>query len=137
MTHWLLQCNHDRYDTNNLDWLTRWSFFKKGLAAKLHPGDQVVIWLSGKAAGVYATAEVAEGEPYEDQTDTGFKRAEDIGRLFWSVHLLDGQPLGRPVLKPTLKADPRFAHAQILRNPRQANPFRVSDEEWEAISSRI
>jgi hypothetical protein len=114
MTHWLLQCNHDRYDTNNLDWLTRWSFFKKGLAAKL-----------------------AEGEPYEDQTDTGFKRAEDIGRLFWSVHLQDGQPLGRPVLKPTLKADPRFAHAQILRNPRQANPFRVSDEEWEAISSRI
>jgi predicted RNA-binding protein with PUA-like domain len=137
MTHWLLQCNPDRYDIDNPDWLTRWSFAQQGLAAKLHPGDQVVIWLSGKAAGVYATAKVAEGEPYEDQTDTGFKHAEDIGRRFWSVHLQDGRPLDRPVLKSTLRADPRFAHAQILKIPRKANPFPVSDKEWDAMSSRI
>jgi len=137
MTHWLLQCNPDRYDTVNPDWLTRWSFAHYGLAAKLHPGDQVVIWKSGKAAGVYAIAEVAEGEPYEDQTDTGFKRAEDIGRLFWTVDLQDGQPLGRPVLKSTLKADPRFAHALILKIPAKANPFPVGDKEWDAMCSRI
>jgi hypothetical protein len=137
MTHWLLQCNPDRYDIGNPDWLTRWSFAHYGLPAKLQPGNHLVIWKSGKAAGVYATAKVADGEPYEDQTDTGFKRAEDIGRLFWSVHLQDGQRLGRPVLKPTLKADPRFAGTQILKNPRQANPFTVSDKEWDAIFSRI
>jgi predicted RNA-binding protein with PUA-like domain len=139
MAHWLLQCNPDRYNTDHQDWLTGWSFAQQGLAAKLHPGDQVVIWKSGKAAGVYATAKVAEGQPYETEIapDTGFERAEDIGKRVWCVHLQDGQPLDRPILKSTLRADTRFAHAQILKIPRQANPFPVSDEEWDAMCSRI
>jgi predicted RNA-binding protein with PUA-like domain len=142
MAHWLLQCNPDRYDTDHPAWLTGWSFAQQGLAAKLNPGDQVVIWLSGKGlsnqgAGVYATAKVADGEPYETETDTGFKQAEDVGRPVWCVDLLDGRRLDRPVLKSTLKADQRFADAMILKIPGKANPFPVTDEEWDAISSRF
>jgi predicted RNA-binding protein with PUA-like domain len=64
-------------------------------------------------------------------------RAEDIGKRVWRVDLENGRRLNRPVLKSTLKADPRFADAQILKIPRAANPFPVSDEEWDAICSRI
>lgn len=139
MTHWLLQCNPDRYDTDHPDWLAYWGMAREDLAAKLHPGDQVVIWKIGKTAGVYATAKVAEGEPYETEIepDAGFKHAEDIGKRVWRVDLENGRRLNRPVLKSTLKADPRFADAQILKIPKAANPFPVSDEEWDAICSRI
>jgi hypothetical protein len=63
MTHWLLQCNPDRYDTDHPDWLANWVMARKGLAAKLHPGDQVVIRLSGKDGGVYATARLPRVNP--------------------------------------------------------------------------
>jgi predicted RNA-binding protein with PUA-like domain len=139
MTHWLLQSNPDRYDTDRPDWFTEWGMATRGLAAQLQPGDQVAIWKSGNSAGVYATATVAEGEPYETVIgpDDGFKCAEDIGKRRWCVDLEGGRRLDRPVLKETLRADPRFADAAILRAWRRPNPFPLSDEEWDAICSRI
>jgi len=98
-----------------------------------------VIWLSGKDGGVYATAKVAEGEPYEAEIepDSGFKRAEDIGKRVWCVDLENGRRLNRPALRSTLQVDPRFEDALILKIPKAANPFPVTDQEWDAISSRI
>lgn len=44
--------------------------------------------------------------------------------------------LDRPILRSTLKADPRFEDAEILTMPQAANPFMVTSEQWRAITSR-
>jgi hypothetical protein len=36
-----------------------------------------------------------------------------------------------------LQADPWFEDARILAFPRDMNPFRLTDEHWRAISSRV
>jgi hypothetical protein len=36
-----------------------------------------------------------------------------------------------------LQADPRFENAKIITIPHAANPFPVTDEQWDAICSRI
>jgi len=38
MTHWLLQCNPDRYDTDHPDWLAHWGM------ARVRPGCQTSPW---------------------------------------------------------------------------------------------
>jgi len=80
-----------------------------------------------------------EGQPYEAEIepDSGLKRAEDIGKRVWRLNLKNGRRLNQPVLKKTLQADPRFEDALIVKIPKKANPFPVTDEEWDAICSRI
>jgi EVE domain len=95
--------------------------------------------LTGKDGGVFATVRVAKGQAYEVEIepDDGFKDEDRIGRHVWQVGLENGRRLNRPVLKSALKADPRFENVKILTIPKAANPFPVTDEEWDAICSRI
>jgi 5-methylcytosine-specific restriction protein A len=45
--------------------------------------------------------------------------------------------LDQPVLAVDLVADPRFADATILREFRSGNPFRLTDEQWAAITDQL
>ena len=42
-----------------------------------------------------------------------------------------------PIARSDLKADPRFARSRIMTQPFSCNPFKVTDEEWEAIADRL
>lgn len=94
-------------------------------------------------AGVIGFATIAANEAgafdiYQDviKPGTGWLGPDDIGRRRWVVNFCDGHWLYQPILASALKADKRFEDASILRNPHQANPFKLTDEQWAAITSR-
>ena len=85
---------------------------------EIDSGDRVVLWLSGRSAGVYALGEV---------TDQAASRRDEVHLdLFVDLRL---QPLPRAMFK----TDRRFAGESILRQPFGANPHRVSADAFDAI----
>lgn len=88
-------------------------------AREIAVGDGAVLWLSGRAAGVYAVGEVVEAA------------ADDLERsclLRWH----DLRP-DRPISKQQLLAAGGFEGARIIRQPMAGNPLRLTDEEWAVI----
>ena len=100
--------------------------------ADISTGDGAVLWLSGKAAGVYAIGEVV-GEPADVVADEGAVQAvrppTSVSCLLrWS----DVRPHD-PISKHELLASGRFAAARIIRQPMAGNPLRLTEGEWEAV----
>ncbi|WP_305784686.1 EVE domain-containing protein [Symbioplanes lichenis] len=115
MAHWLLQTNSkdERVTPGTAAWPIRRH------RERVEPGDGVVVWRSGRGGGVVA-AGVVSGK-------AGDHTAIDVtlDRVF-------------PVIgRETLKADERFAGAQVLRAPGGGNPLPVDQPAWEAIEERI
>jgi hypothetical protein len=107
---WLLQYNpaHEQHDAH---WPIR------RYRDRVAPGDEVALWASGHDGGVTGLGQVV--------ATTG--GAVEIGnvRTF-------------PVIRrETLKEDPRFAGALILRMPGGGNPFPLEPEQWRAITERV
>jgi predicted RNA-binding protein with PUA-like domain len=145
MTNWIFQLNPERFSIAASDEADRPRRFNVArYRDQLHPGDGAAIWVSGPRAGVYGFAMIAANEAgaldiYEDeiQSDSGWLRAEDVGRRLWVVNFRDdARWLDQPILRSILKADPRFEDALILKMPGGGNPFPVTDEQWRAIISR-
>lgn len=104
---------------------------------RVHAGDHVYIWISGKAAGIYATATVlcepltkpdsTQGLQYWwDQRDG--LRAKPRVILRYQQLITD-----RPLLKIFLENDPDLWSLKILKNPRGTN-FEVSETEARALA---
>ena len=101
---------------------------------EIRRGDRIVLWLSGRDAGVYALGEVAaDVRPLRPLAGEGAgpppvtKASLDL-----FLDLFD-----RPVKRTVLKADRRFADEPILRQPFAANPHRLSAIAFDAILERV
>ena len=135
MAYWLFQGNPKYYriidgirDFTQMPWLvTRY-------AKEMQPGDGVLIWISGKEAGLYAIAEIIEvPKLMQEVPDIGYWL--DKSRLgekpFATIRFTD-KLLDRPLLRSELKQDPALSTLIVIRQPNGTN-FKVSPEEWRRV----
>ena len=127
MAYWLMKSEPGSYGWDDLvrDGRTEWDGVRNP-AARLHlramkPGDEALFYHSGadKAAiGIMLIAREAAPDPKDPN---------------WvSVAVEPARPLGRPVTLAAIKAEPRLASLEMLRQSRlSVSPVR--DEEWTAI----
>jgi hypothetical protein len=137
---WLFQANPDYYRiVDALQALNQLSFLISRYKDEIRVGDIVLLWMSGKFAGIYAQARVSEG--VSERPSTG-PEAE-----FWvdpnaaaEVQLrvtlaIERKFLADPVLKSKIVGVDGLQELMVLRLPQGTN-FRVSDTEW-AILQRL
>ena len=127
MAYWLMKSEPGSYSWDDLvrDGGTLWDGVRNP-AARLHlramkPRDEALFYHSGAdkaAVGVMRVASAAEPDP----------KAPD-----WAaVRVQPLSPLRRPVTLKEIKAEPRLASLEMLRQSRlSVSPVR--DEEWAAI----
>jgi hypothetical protein len=143
MGHWIVQANpahwriRDFFDDGHrsISWTVR--RHRDRIAA----GDDVALWLSGRAGGVVAVGRVA-AEPYhgtEPEWATAYRTEghEDREERWLMPVEFAHVFLDDPVRRDTLRADRRFAGALILRMAGGGNPFPVTGAEWPAIAGRV
>ena len=89
----------------------------------LHPGQPVLLWVSGRTApGVHALGEVT-GEA--EERDDGPVVAVRLARL------------PSPVPRAALLADPAARDAEVLRMPAGSNPSWLSPEQYAAVLAHL
>lgn len=131
MTSWLLQSNPRTLAADDFDRRPRQVTSRCVVRYRdeIAPGDGCVLWVSGRAAGVYGLGTVLTPAVAVDDQDSA-----PPGRRRFALRLRVDAALGeRPVPRAVLAADPRFASAAILGQPFAANPFRLTPLEWEAV----
>ncbi|MBM0745300.1 EVE domain-containing protein (plasmid) [Phormidium sp. CLA17] len=100
--------------------------------------DQVLIWIAGKQAGIYAIARVLELPQFLDRPPdlaywTTPMRA--IGRFYTPVEFTQ-KLLDAPLLKSWLQHDPVLRKLPVLRTPRSTN-FEVTQEQWQRVEALL
>lgn len=135
MTYWLFQGNPKYYrvidgirDFEQMPWLV--TRYAKDIAL----GDGVLVWVSGKEAGIYALAEVIEpaqvlsqlpDQKYWTDASRAVNKAQAI--IQFKQKLLD-----RPLLRTNLLQDPVLKNLLIIRAPNATN-FKITPEEWQRV----
>jgi hypothetical protein len=130
---WMLKANPDVWDV--LGHLAagrvidEWGVADGYRAALMTPGDRCFLWVTGPrnatwTPGVWAAGTVT-GRPVH---------AGERGRLRVD---LDVHGLRPPLPRAELKADPRFAMAEVLRVPRMGNPLILTPGEVAAIDDHL
>lgn len=135
MAYWLFQGNPKYYriidgirDFEKMPWLvTRY-------AKDIAPGDGVLVWVSGKEAGIYALAEVTEPAQVlsklpDQKYWTDASRAVDKAQ---AMIRFTSKLLERPLLKTNLLQDPLLKNLLVIRAPNATN-FKVTPEEWQRV----
>jgi predicted RNA-binding protein with PUA-like domain len=124
---WLMKSEPDVYSWDDLvrDGVTDWDGVRN-YAARLHlramePGDQAFFYHSGGDRAVVGVMRVAgAGEPDGEEGSWVKVPVEPV------------RPLPRPVTLKEIKADPRLAKMELVRQSRlSVSPVR--DEEWTTI----
>lgn len=127
MAHWLMKSEPDSYSWEQLvtDGATEWDGVRNP-AARLHlramkVGDEAFFYHSGdQKAAVGIMRITREGAP--DPKDANWV----------SVAVAPVRPLANPVTLKAMKADPRLAKLEMIRQSRlSVSP--VTDDEWAAI----
>jgi predicted RNA-binding protein with PUA-like domain len=127
MAHWLMKSEPGSYGWDDLvrDGGTEWDGVRNP-AARLHlkamqVGDEAFFYHSGADKAAVAILRIARAA------------APDPANADWvSVRVESVRPLPRPVTLKQMKADPRLAGLEMLRQSRlSVSPVR--DEEWKAI----
>lgn len=127
MAYWLMKSEPGSYSWNDLvrDGRTEWDGVRNP-AARLHlramkAGDEALFYHSGEGKAAVGIMRIArEGAPDPKDAD-------------WvSVAVEPVRPLAMPVTLKAMKAEPRLAKLEMLRQSRlSVSPVR--DEEWAAI----
>ena len=133
MSRWLITWNPKTYSGPIVNWkVSRY-------LDELRTGDDVVLWQSGAMAGVAGVyrvtacpVETPDGDP-----DKGWASPGDARRVEHILPLAEVLRLPDPIPKAVLRKDRRFADAMVLRAPFQANPFRLTEEQWAAVRERL
>lgn len=127
MAYWLMKSEPGSYSWEDLlrDGAAEWDGVRNP-AARLHlramkPGDDAFFYHSGADKAVVGVMRITrEGAP--DPKDPNWV----------SVAVEPVRSLARPVTLAAIKADPRLARLEMLRQPRlSVSPVR--DEEWTAV----
>jgi EVE domain len=105
---------------------------------EISPGDQVLIWIAGKQAGIYAIAEVAAAPQFMDEppdidiwTMPIRAKARFYAPVTFQQKLLDA-----PLLKSVLLYDQILYELEVIRRPHNTN-FCISEAQWNRIISLI
>ncbi|MFZ1752369.1 MAG: EVE domain-containing protein [Caldilineaceae bacterium] len=104
---------------------------------EMQPGDIVLIWQSGRQAGLYAIGQLTdEPEPVEERASEQEIADRPYLAADWRVTFRYTQLLEQPLLRSSLKNHPILGTMQVIQSP-QASNFRVSAAEWAAIRSLL
>ena len=131
MAHWLMKSEPGTYSWDDLvrDGGTDWDGVRNN-AARLHlramrPGDEALFYHSGGERAVVGIMRIAgPGKP--DGEDGSWVK----------VPVKPVRPLPRPVTLAEIKAEPKLARMELIRQSRlSVSPVR--DEEWAAIVERL
>ena len=127
MLYWLMKSEPGTYSWDDLvrEGGTEWDGVRNP-AARLHlkamkPGDEALFYHSGADKAAVGVMRIARG-PAPDPKDPAWV----------SVRVEPARPLARPVTLKAIKADPRLAGMELIRQSRlSVSPVR--EEEWAAI----
>ncbi len=135
MAYWLFQNNPKYYrildairECEQMPWLvTRYQ-------DKIAVGDGVLVWVAGKAAGIYAVAQVSSAPQIrEEMVDKDYwidaTRAKD--KPYVTIKFLR-KLLGQPLRRRELKHDSILKNLLVIRAPNSTN-FKVTDQEWQRV----
>jgi predicted RNA-binding protein with PUA-like domain len=127
MAYWILRSEPDAYGWEDLvrDGGTEWdgvrNYAARNFLKAMKPGDRALFYHSGKekaAVGVMAITRAWQPDGADKQ---------------WaSVRVEPREPLARPVTLAAIKAEPKLAKLEMLRQSRlSVTPVR--DEEWRVL----
>lgn len=139
MAYWLFQGNPKYYkviqatqDFEEMLWLV--TRYGKEIAV----GDEVMIWVAGKDAGIYAIAQIIEPAQFRsevsdrhywlDKTRIGTKPQ---AKIRFTKKLLE-----KPLLRSTVKENPVWQNLLVIRAPNSTN-YKINPAEWQAVMQLI
>jgi predicted RNA-binding protein with PUA-like domain len=135
MAYWLFQGNPKYYrvldgirDFEQMPWLV--TRYGKDIAT----GDGVLVWVSGKEAGIYAIAQVTEPPQVITKLPDRKYWADPnraTGKQQATIRFIS-KLLGSPLLKTILLKDPLLKNLLVIRAPNSTN-FKVTQEEWQRV----
>jgi hypothetical protein len=131
---WIFQSNPEYYRIiEALQTLDKMTFLVSRYKDEVNVGDSVLVWVSGKHAGIYAQATVTEGVAMRVSTGTDADfwvdtegAAEPRPRAVLS---LNRKFLANFVPRTEIAGKPGLQNLMILRQPNGTN-FSVSSSEW-------
>ena len=127
MAYWLMKSEPGSYSWDDLvrDGETEWDGIRNP-AARLHmramqPGDEALFYHSGDDKAAVGIMRITRGAAPDPKDES------------WvSVRVAPAQPLPSPVTLKTMKAEPRLAKLEMLRQSRlSVSPVRA--DEWAVI----
>jgi len=129
MAHWLVKSEPNAYSFDDLvrDGGTVWDGVRNNAAAlhlkAMKVGEEVLFYHSQEGKAVVGLAKVAR---------TAFPDKSDPTGRFVAVELKPVRPLKKEVTLADMKAEPKLAGMEMLRQSRlSVSP--VSDEQWKTI----
>jgi predicted RNA-binding protein with PUA-like domain len=130
MAYWILKTEPTTYGFEKLaaEKTARWDGVSNPVAVRniraMKKGDEVAIYHTGDEKAAVGVATVVS-DPYDDPSDSSGKLAV--------VDLKAGKKLARPVTLAEMKAEPLFADAPIVRQPRlSVSPLTAT--QWKHIA---
>ncbi len=139
MAYWLFQSNPKYYrlldaikDLEQMPWLV--TRYGKEMAI----ADQVIIWMSGTEAGIYALAQII-ALPEILTTIPDAQYWFDASRLQGKTQAtikFTHKLIEQPLLKQELKQDPVLKNLLVIRAPNSTN-FKVTPEQWSRLQVKL
>jgi predicted RNA-binding protein with PUA-like domain len=127
MAYWLLRSEPETYGWDDLvrDSATEWdgvrNYTARNFLKEMKPGDKALFYHSGKQKAAVGTMEV-----------TRAWRPDGAKGEWASVAVKALEPLATPVSLAAIKAEPRLAELEVLRQSRlSVTPIR--DAEWRML----
>ncbi|GAA1651196.1 protein NO VEIN domain-containing protein [Catellatospora bangladeshensis] len=146
---WMFTCNPGSFDfATFLDWggstIDSWSVKPTYRTSEvLAAGQRALLWVFGNdnddpTPGVWGDG-VILGPAYHDDSPDESGLWIDEKRSSPSPYgvPVDIRLLSRPITRKTLKADPRLARMEVLRQPQMANPLFVTADELAALEEYL
>lgn len=132
VNYWIFQGNPEAFDLTaalQQNILTSWTVTAH--KDKIHPGDQVIIWATGKEAGCYALAEVTgkpgPARPAPDDHLWKNPRRNDLAVSLRVTHDLSSTPLSWAYLKT-------IPDLEDLKVGNQGTNFMATEQEFTTIA---
>jgi len=127
MVYWLLRSEPETYGWDDLvrDGKTEWdgvrNYTARNFLKEMKPGDRALFYHSGKQKAAVGAMEVIRA--WRPDGDKGEWASVEVKPL---------QPLAEPVTLAAIKAEPRLANLEVLRQSRlSVTPIR--DAEWRVL----
>ena len=136
---WIFQSNPKYYRIlEALEALDEIVFMITRYRNEIKKDDTVLLWVSGKYAGIYAIGEVSDHiiertSPEEDAQFWVDPSAAEVPKPRAPFRILK-RFLGNPILKKEIIKIHELTQLAILKQPNATN-FRITENEWRALTS--
>jgi hypothetical protein len=138
---WIFQANPKYYDLptdlKNSKIGSRDSWSVTAYRNEIHEGDTVLLWSSGKMAGIYAVGRLINN-PYQwdKPADIAENELKPFDKAKWKVGFEYSYILSQPILREKIKNHPILMNLNILKIANATN-FKVKPEEWNVLQEMI